>query len=169
MNAIRRQSLPRVDFADPGQVLQGLNSIFQMDDHDGMYFSIWYGIYDRRTRQLTYSSAGHPPAILLGADDRARRMMTKGMAVGVLPECRIPCAVERVSAGDRLYLFSDGVYEIVTRQGAEWSFEEFEREVCAHRGPVDQEAGRIFARVREISNKADFDDDFSLVVMEFHE
>jgi serine phosphatase RsbU (regulator of sigma subunit) len=170
MNAVRRQSLPRVDFADPSQVLGELNEIFQMDDHDGMYFSIWYGVYDRRTRRLSYSSAGHPPALLRGgADGGARRLATKALAVGLMPTGDFPRDEAPVAPGDRLYLFSDGAYEIVTKTGDEWSLDQFEQEIHADRAPVEREADRLFARVRELSIKDDLDDDFSLVVLEFHD
>lgn len=168
MNTIRRQSLPNVDFGDPSQVLQGLNDVFQMEDHDGMYFSIWYGIYDKRESKLTYSAAGHPPVIQIGATDRRpRRLGTKGMAIGIMPICRPPRELVTVAPGDRLYVFSDGVFEIVTTDGREWSYDEFEQEVIAHPLPVDQEARRIYDRVKEISSKKELDDDFSLVVVEF--
>jgi serine phosphatase RsbU (regulator of sigma subunit) len=168
MNTIRRQSLPNVDFGDPSQVLQGLNDVFQMEDHDGMYFSIWYGVYDQRERKLVYSAAGHPPAIQIGVTDRRpRRLGTKGMAIGIMPICRPPREHVHVEPGDRLYVFSDGVFEIVTTEGKEWSFDEFEQEVIALALPVDQEARRIYDRVKEKSSKKELDDDFSLVVVEF--
>ena len=65
LNALRSQSLPQTDFRDPGQVLTALNQAFQMDQQNGMFFTIWYGVYHKPTRRLDYSGGGHPPAILL--------------------------------------------------------------------------------------------------------
>jgi phosphoserine phosphatase RsbU/P len=65
LNLIRLQSLPDVDFYQPEAVLRGLNDAFQMTKQNEKYFTIWYGIYDAKHRQLTYASAGHPPAILV--------------------------------------------------------------------------------------------------------
>lgn len=44
LNALRSQSLPQTDFRDPGQVLTALNRAFQMDQQNGLFFTIWYGI-----------------------------------------------------------------------------------------------------------------------------
>ena len=36
-----------------------------MDQQNGLFFTIWYGIYHRPTRRLDYAGGGHPPALLL--------------------------------------------------------------------------------------------------------
>jgi len=45
INVLRSGSLKEVDFLDPAQVLAGLNDTFQMERHNNMYFTIWYGVY----------------------------------------------------------------------------------------------------------------------------
>ena len=69
LNVLRSQSLPNTDFRDPGQVLQGLNSAFLMDQHDDKYFTIWYGVYRKSTGQLQYAG-GHQPT--------GRRLLDRG-------------------------------------------------------------------------------------------
>ena len=63
-NLLSAESLPGTDFRDPGQVLARLNDVFQMEKQDKKYFTIWYGVYQRPQRTLTYCNAGHPPALL---------------------------------------------------------------------------------------------------------
>ena len=70
LNALRSQSLPQTDFRDPGQVLTALNKAFPMEQQNGLFFTIWYGIYHRPTRRLDYAGGGHPPALLLTGPDR---------------------------------------------------------------------------------------------------
>lgn len=48
INVLRNQTLAATDFLAPSEVLSGLNKVFQMDRHNDMYFTIWYGVYDRR-------------------------------------------------------------------------------------------------------------------------
>ncbi len=64
-NAIRSQTLPNTDFRIPERVLAALNEAFQMEKHNNLYFTIWYGVYDCRTRELHFASGGHPPAFLI--------------------------------------------------------------------------------------------------------
>ena len=63
LNALRSQSLPQTDFRQPGQVLTALNKAFPMEQQNGLFFTIWYGIYHRVTRQLAY--AGPSPRLAL--------------------------------------------------------------------------------------------------------
>ena len=65
MNVITAQSLPNVDFRDPGQVLQALSTTFAMEKHDNKYFTIWYGVFQKSRRRLVYAGGGHPPALLI--------------------------------------------------------------------------------------------------------
>ena len=62
INVLRNQTLPATDFRSPTQVLTAINKVFQMDRHNEMYFTIWYGVYDKQKRRLTYANGGiHPP------------------------------------------------------------------------------------------------------------
>ena len=118
LNVLRSQSLPGTNFYRPETVLEGLNENFQMTDQNDKYFTIWYGVYNRVTRQLSYASAGHPPAILLsdspvpGEPDTVDQLRTPGMPVGMMPEARYVWHRCQIPMGSRLYIFSDGVYEV---------------------------------------------------------
>ena len=65
LDFIRGQSLPNADFTIPSQVLVALNEGFQMQAHNNLYFTCWYGVYDLPRRVLEYASGGHPPALLV--------------------------------------------------------------------------------------------------------
>ncbi|HTN75166.1 MAG TPA: SpoIIE family protein phosphatase, partial [Pirellulaceae bacterium] len=73
-HALRSHALPNVRFDQPHEVLTALNQAFPMEEHDGRFFTIWYGVYDKRTHQLRYASGGHPPAILLDAAGNETRL-----------------------------------------------------------------------------------------------
>ncbi len=127
LNVLRSQSLPGVNFYRPETVLRGLNEAFQMGDQNDKYFTIWYGVYNRINRQLVYASAGHPPAILLSppapatapqsepvANDLGQLMQlrTPGMPIGMMPNSQYRWERCTVLDSSRLYIFSDGVYEV---------------------------------------------------------
>ncbi len=117
LNVLRSQSLPGVNFYRPETVLKGLNEAFQMSAQNDKYFTIWYGVYNRITRELAYASAGHPPALLISptAKNNAvkiQRLRTAGMPIGMMPNTLYQQQRCSVSAHSRLYIFSDGIYEI---------------------------------------------------------
>lgn len=131
LNVLRTKALAGADFGQPEQVLGRLNEAFQMEMHNGMYFSLWYGVVDPSAGTIRYSAAGHPPALLLGPDDSApRRVSTKNPPIGTGASCSFSQAEERFTPGDRLYVFSDGAYELLDRDGVERGFEDFERDLA---------------------------------------
>src|SRR5262249_51700979 len=63
-NLLTSRSLADTNFRDPAQVVSRLNDVFQMERQDNKFFTIWYGVYHKGTRQLAYCNAGHPDVLL---------------------------------------------------------------------------------------------------------
>jgi serine phosphatase RsbU (regulator of sigma subunit) len=167
LNALRSQTLPNADFGEPAQVLERLNGAFRMEDHDGMYFSVFYGVLDPASRRVTFATAGHPPALVVGADGAIRhRLTTKNPPVGIFEGQTFRQSEAPFEAGDRLYAFSDGVYEIVDRDGRDRGLEDFERELLAtsRQGPADPR--RFYETACATAGTDVPQDDFTLLVAE---
>lgn len=165
LNTLRGHALPNVDFAEPADVLARLNDIFQMDEHDGMYFSIFYGVIDPAAGRLVYSSAGHPPAIVIGAG--ARRLFTKNPSIGAMGSRSFAQSEAAFEPGERLYIFSDGAYEFERREGGEKSFEDFAAELV--RAKADRSAGeprRVHDAACAEARADSLEDDFTMLVVE---
>lgn len=168
MNILRQRALPNVDMTKPGEVLTALNAMFQMDSHAGMYFTIWYGVYDTVTRRLDFASGGHHPAFVVPADRaEAIPMRTRNPMIGAVPGRVYAADSATVPPGASIYLFSDGVFEIVTIDGVQWGLQDFLPLILE--APVEgvSECQRLFRAVTRASRPGGFDDDFSLVVMTF--
>lgn len=174
MNLLRQRALPGTDMTRPGEVLQTLNALFPMERHAEMYFTIWYGVYDLATRRLAFASGGHHPAYLVaprrdpGIVAPPTPIATRNPIIGATPagrRYRVDDIV--VPPGASLYLFSDGVFEIVTAAGAEWRLDDFVALIAAPATPAETESQRLHRLVRAASRSREFDDDFSLVVLGF--
>lgn len=137
LNVLRSQSLPGVNFYRPETVLKGLNEAFQMGEQNDKYFTIWYGVYNRSTRELSYASAGHPPAMLIASKNKnthettqksvaVERLRTPGMPVGMMPDTVYSWDRCRIAPNSRLYIFSDGIYEIQSASPPSINSEQFQ-------------------------------------------
>ncbi len=168
MNLLRQRALPSTDMADPGQVLATLNAMFQMDRHAEMYFTMWYGVYDTDSRRLRFASAGHHAGYLLLADrSQAIALRTRNGLIGALPGKTYVSDTVTVPPGSSLYLFSDGVFEIVTNDGLQWGLLDFLPLIPKAPVPGLTESERLYREVRSVARPGGLDDDFSLVVMTF--
>lgn len=168
MNQLRQQNLPDTDMSQPREVLGTLNEIFGMDEHAGLYFTIWYGVYDRGTRWLNFASGGQHPAFLVSPDGRDfTPLQTRNLIIGAMPGVSYTQASVRVESGASICLFSDGVFEIVDMDGTQWAIDDF---VDMLRDPAagyldDPQA--IYRAILERAQPHTLDDDFSFLVATF--
>jgi len=171
MNVLRAQSLPACDFRDASQVLSALNNAFLMDMHNQMYFTIWYGVYNKTTRELNYSGAGHPPALLLSGDPTAKshceQLESQGPMNGVMEDMPYDGVRTTVAPGSRLYLYSDGVCELHRVDESMWPFQEFIDSMCEPLAMGESILERIQSIGRRVQGGTPFLDDFSILELKF--
>jgi len=84
-----------------------------------------------------------------------------------MPEAAFSEATVDVPPGSSLYVFSDGVFEIVDKDGRQWSIADFERLILEPQVNELGEPQRLLQGVHEAATPGPLDDDFSLVVAQF--
>jgi len=169
-NILRSQSLPGTDFGDPGAVLTALNQRFPAAEQNEMNFTVWYGVYDHARGQLAYASGGHPPAVLVVPDEgraRADQLCTPNFMIGMVPGARYEAETCAVPAGSRLFVFSDGVYEVSSPSGAWLDFDGFVQMLVGRSAPGATGLDGVLADVRAWQQRETFEDDCSIVTFEF--
>ena len=153
------------DPADPVAVLRATNAAFQMEDHDGLFFSLWYGVFDHRSRRLSYASAGHHPAYLLSGSKLAP-LATRGPCIGMMPAARFEVAETHVVPSASLYLFSDGAFEVTRADGRPGEIGDLLALLTQERSDRS-EPDRLFDAIRDLTGRRPFDDDVCLMTLEF--
>ncbi len=167
LNDLRLQTLQRADFRRPRQVLTALNAAFPSEKHDDMFFTIWYGVYNAPNRMLKYASAGHPPAIVLGGGRNpappATLLKNPNSVIGVMPGAAFHENAFQMHNGSSLYLFSDGVYEIMQPDGSMWPFVDFQRYLQQIDPGKQSRIDQLYTHVRKMNPSRALDDDFSIL------
>jgi sigma-B regulation protein RsbU (phosphoserine phosphatase) len=173
MNVLRSQSLPDADFKDPEQVLEALNIAFPGEENNDMFFTIWYGVYQKSTRELTYASGGHPPAILLDQTSQggyqATQLRTPNYVIGGMSEAKGTYQKKVCPVGQRnaLYIFSDGVYEVEKSDGSMWRFQEFTDFMSNVKTDGQSILDRLYNYAKSLGDSENFGDDFTIVEVAF--
>lgn len=172
MNVLRSQSLTGTDFYDPKHVLAALNSYFPMDSHHGMFFTIWYGIYNKKKREILYSSGGHHPAIFVTGDTpetcELGLLKTPGLVIGGMDDSEYENATQKVKEHGELYLFSDGAFELLKPDGTYVQYNDFVSHVAELSKAGEADILRILAYSNDERGEQPFEDDYSLVKVTFH-
>lgn len=168
INLLRQRALPGTDFGKPSEVLTRLNEMFQMENHNGMFFTIWYGVYNTKDRSLVYGSAGHHPAYLVTPGrDAAIPLTTTGPLMGAMEEFAFEEARTEIPKGASLHVFSDGVFEIEDRTGTQLGLSDLLPLLNQAAVEGRSEPQRIYQSVRERSRPGPLDDDFSYLVVKY--
>ena len=171
LNLLRSRALKSINYYHPSEVLSALNDTFQMTYQNNKYFTIWYGVYNRATRQLIYASAGHPPAVLLSGEPtttQVKELVTPGVPIGMFPDAEYVngfCSIEQFS---NLYIFSDGVYEIHLPNATIWELAAFIELLKDCRSTRSCNLDQILNSLVNLSRKAAFDDDLSILQVKFN-
>jgi serine phosphatase RsbU (regulator of sigma subunit) len=165
MNALRPQALAGIDPGDPAAVLARLNRLFRMEDHADMYFTIWYGVYDPATREMGFAAAGHHPAFLCLPGFPPTAVGTKNRMIGTPIDRPFTAGRCLVPPGTTLYLFSDGVFEIVDADGKAWQLADFVP--LLQPGRVARLPQQYHAIMQSKLAGRRFGDDFTLLALHF--
>ena len=167
LNALRSGTLP-VDWTQPNEVATALNRAFDMEKHAGLYFSLWLGVYERPSRSLRFVSAGHPPALYRSrVSPSFTALKTPNLALGIAQEFEFRQDEQPIQPGDRLYVFSDGAFEIVKPDGSRGSLNDLKQILERSSPEKADEPGRVERSLRKLAQDSQLDDDFSLVVLTF--
>lgn len=166
-NALRSHALPGVDFRSPGNVLAGLNDAFPMDKHNNLFFTIWYGVYNRNSRTLLYSSGGHHPALLFSESGGPEKLITPNMIIGVSSAATYKEETIEIPPASRFYIFSDGAYEVTGPDGVFLTIDEMAAHLTFTGKNDSREIDNLYAFLQERRGKPILDDDFSMLRIDF--
>lgn len=171
INVLRSHALPDTDFRDPQQVLFALNNTFPGEQHNDMFFTIWYGVYNLSSRQMAYASGGHPPALLFyGSPNeqlKVNQLRTPNFVIGGRRDAVYQGKTQLINRPSRLYVFSDGVFDITKIDGSIWGFNKFLEFMTKTFNAEHSALEGILDYARGISQKDEFDDDFTILEIFF--
>ena len=89
------------------------------------------------------------------------------MMIGMMPDQTYDVARVAIPSGSTLFVFSDGAYEIVTKDGDRWDLENFLPLLTAPSVPQLTEPERVYLAIKEVVKPGPLDDDLSLLALTF--
>jgi sigma-B regulation protein RsbU (phosphoserine phosphatase) len=110
----------RSDITPPADVAARLNQLFPFDSAAGQLTTLVYGILNAATGEFRYASAGHPGPVHLPVGADPVILESEGFPIGLTADEEYEERSVRLGAGDRLYLYSDGVPEAMDPAGKQF-------------------------------------------------
>lgn len=167
INALRSQTLPDTNFLEPGDVLTSLNIAFQQDTQNYMNFTIWYGVYQKDTKTLSYSSGGHPPTLMFPANNYnsvgVQELSTKNTMIGLFPGIKYIQDRIVLKGESRLYIFSDGAYEIQIKDNKILTYPQFKSIMLELQTNQNLNLENLLAHTKDLCLTPEFGDDYTIM------
>jgi len=150
----------------PGSVLSAINEQL-MDLVEERFVSAFYGVLNRSTRTLRYSSAGHPyPLHYCAASQTVKPLVSQGFLLGIMPgEVYVERSVA-LEPGDAICFYTDGVIEARNEIGEQYGEERLTE--CMLRAAGQSSAAireRILEEFRAFTGGVLLSDDLTMAVM----
>ncbi|MBI5315349.1 MAG: SpoIIE family protein phosphatase [Nitrospirae bacterium] len=151
---------------DPEKVLSEANRRFPLSA-EGEYFTLWVGQLHLPTGRLSYASAGHSGA-LVGSSQRAPQWLTRSsFPLGFDLSAQFACEHVDLEPGHRLFLLSDGIYEVLSPSGELWGRERFQDVIEREkRASLSATITACFSGARAWQQAQQFPDDAAIVGLE---
>lgn len=116
--------------ASPASVLTKVNATIAASIPQGLFVTIFYGVYDAGERVLRFASAGHPhPFRWKASEARIEELASYGMPLGLLPDSEYEDAEAVLDEGDFVVIYTDGLVEALNKDREMFGFDNVEEQL----------------------------------------
>lgn len=150
--------------AHPEMLLAGMNTTL-FGNTQSQYVTAAYVHLDAQAGDLRYAAAAHPPMLLL-REGEVMPVEENGLMLALFPSSPYTSTTRALKAGDRLLLYTDGIYEAENAAAEQFGHDRLRKTLRESSGMTSEEtADLILARVKEWS--ASQDDDRTVIVCDY--
>jgi sigma-B regulation protein RsbU (phosphoserine phosphatase) len=151
----------------PAAGMARANRLLCADATGGMFVTLFYGLLDPTSGELTYVNAGHnPPLLRRAGQDQLISLTRTGMALGVLPDTAFEQRSVRLNPGDFLLLYTDGVTDATDARRAEFGMGRLQRVLLDRRdAPAAEILAALEGAIADFSGAAAPFDDMAMMVV----
>jgi len=130
------------------------------------FLTLFFGLLEPDTGQLTYVSAGHNPALVARRSGATVRLNSTGVPVGMFPDASWRQETLTLFTGDLLCVYTDGLTEAVNVQEEEFGMERLSALIGAGRDmPLKGLCDRVLADVADFAVDMPQYDDQTLLLL----
>ena len=98
----------------PADCITYCNKLLAKESVDCMFVTVFYGIYNLKTGDISYCNAGHNPPFLMKANGEIESLpLSKDIVVGFFDDYTFQENTLHLNPGETLLMFTDGVNEAI--------------------------------------------------------
>ncbi len=143
----------------PLESMKMINDVLAEIMPEGKYLTACYARLNRKAKQMILINAGHPPMIYVPKQGQAEIMEMEGDVLGIFKDVYFGQRQMEVAAGDRFFLYSDGLIESLAEKNVWTQNLEIIRRACesVRDLPIETAPGEIAQILRPGAFQAEDD------------
>lgn len=154
----------------PQEILQRVNHELCRENDLLMFVTLFFGVLDTQTGEVTYSSAGHNPPFLLSKHPRHARLLppVRGTPLGIKTSAQYFAHKLALQPGEALLLYTDGLIDARDETGDFYSEARLEKFLRQNAAPNVQELTQdLLAEIKNFARHAPAYDDLTFLALEY--
>lgn len=119
----------------PREVLSEVNRFLVDDFPANRFVTLIYAVVDAAMRKITFANAGHLPLVFIDSSGARFLEADAGLPLGIM-ECQFSEHEIELTAGSRIFFYSDGISEAVNSSSEEYGPNRIVEHVTNHSATV---------------------------------
>jgi sigma-B regulation protein RsbU (phosphoserine phosphatase) len=153
---------------EPVRLMEKLNEhIYEI--FTSLYATGYYALLDMKASTVQLCKGGHMhPLIWKSDENKLLKIELPGPGLGIIPKARFEVHTVKVSPGDKMLFFTDGIIEQRNKEGEMFSHERLEQlyvKFCREKN--ESIVHSIYEEFKNFCNECDLQDDVTLFLLEF--
>ena len=149
----------------PEKVLAEVNTLLESENDAGMFVTVFYGIFDSQTGELTYSNGGHNPPLIVHPDGSSDYLeMPSGIALGMFADMDFESRKTQLRKGETALFYTDGVTEAMNSNDELYGEDRLQEVVAGIVRDGSSDVSKdVVKSVRDFAGDAEQSDDITCV------
>jgi sigma-B regulation protein RsbU (phosphoserine phosphatase) len=154
---------------DPAEAMETVNKLLCEDNPQGMFVTVFLCTLDLTTGKTTYANGGHnPPLLSLSGEPYQFMKLERGVPLGMFRDSRYRYCEMNLQAGDKLYLYTDGVNEAMNNAQEQFGNDRLLEKANAYRDLPSAEFDEAIRReIGLFVQKAEQSDDITTLAITY--
>jgi sigma-B regulation protein RsbU (phosphoserine phosphatase) len=154
--------------SSPAQILSAVNNELCRDNDTSMFATVFCGILDAISGEVSYSSAGHESPYHLSTAGVAPLARARGIALGAMEDVRYQTQTITLSPGETIVVYTDGVTDAMSKAGDFWDNEGLLQSLQdAGQLTTSEIIGKVLKDLRLFASETAQYDDITLLALKF--
>ena len=151
---------------DPSKVLYVLNNQLCENNSESMFVTLWLGIYNTKTKILTFSNAGHNSPLIMEDGKFKVLKVDAGIVLGIMEDFKF--VKEEIKISEKIVVYTDGITDEKNSDGEFYGEDKLIDFLNKHNSE-NKIVAKLLKDIDEFTYHEEQFDDMTIVILDRHD